>query len=116
MTKVTISGNASGTGNVNFAAPNTNSAITVTLPTSNVDMDALGPSTDFNTVGTYSTIFHNTGPDYAPGSSVAINGNTGFRFYSINLAHSGYSVYPSGTWRNMTPWNSGQTGLCVRIA
>lgn len=116
MTKVTISGNASGTGNVNFAAPNTNSAITVTLPTSNVDMDALGPSTDFNAVGTYAALFQDNGPDYSPGTSVAINGSTSFRFYSVNLAHSGYAVYPSGTWRTMGPWHNFQTCICVRIA
>jgi hypothetical protein len=75
-----------------------------------------GSSTDFNAVGTYAALFHNTGPDYAPGSAVAVNGSTSFRFMSINLSHSGYSVYPSGTWRTMGPWHSGQTCICVRIS
>lgn len=75
-----------------------------------------GSSTDFNAVGTYATLFHNSGPDYSPGSSVAINGSTSFRFMSINLSNSGYTTYPSGTWRCMGPWHSGQTSICVRIA
>ena len=75
-----------------------------------------GSSTDFNAVGTYAGLFHSTGSDYAPGTAVAINGNTNFRFVSLNLNDLGYSVYPSGTWRTMGPFHNGQCCICVRIS
>ena len=97
MTKVTISGNVNGTGNVNFAAPNTNSAITVTLPTSNVDMDSLGPSPSTTTgdVGTYALLRNQTSSYKYAGDTIA--GSSAL--YSAASANNSGS--PSGTWRCM---------------
>lgn len=94
MTKVTISGNASGTGNVNFSAPNTNSAITVTLPTSNVDMDNLGPSTTVGDVTTYGFLLtaSNYGA-YSPGMTIA---GSALRWSDVLYK---YGPEPSGTWQ-----------------
>jgi len=94
MTRITLSSNASGTGNVNFAAPNTNSAVTVTLPTSNVDMDALGPSTTVGDVTTYGLLVSaaNYGT-YNPGDTLA---GSALRWTNTSNQQSGT---PSGTWQ-----------------
>ena len=114
MTKITLSSNASGTGNVNFAAPNTNSAITVTLPTSNVDMDALGPSTTAGDVGTYAFLredgndktqvtFGGTraGSSLHPVSLNTWNSNGPYVGFTGSLASA-----VSGTWRCMGNYSS----------
>jgi hypothetical protein len=104
MTKITLSSNASGTGNVNFAAPNTNSAITVTLPTSNVDMDSLGPSTTAGAVGTYAFLseINNGQPDRDFGDTLA---GSGLRLSSASTYASyiwnNTNIAVSGTWRLM---------------
>lgn len=96
MTRVTISGNANGTGNVNFAAPNTNSAITVTLPTSNVDMDNLGASTTAGDVGTYA--FLSGTVSITPGGTAS-----GANLVYTNATAYGTGASPtiSGTWQGM---------------
>jgi hypothetical protein len=94
MTKITLSSNASGTGNVNFAAPNTNSSITVTLPTSNVDMDNLSPSTTAGAVGTYAFL----------GSDVIISEGSTTAASNLQFAGSprlSAGNAPSGTWQCM---------------
>jgi uncharacterized protein YfaS (alpha-2-macroglobulin family) len=119
MTKITLSSNASGTGNVNFAAPNTNSAITVTLPTANVDMDSLGPSTDYAAVGTY-LIARATG-------SFTLNPGDLFSAATYNLFPANASgtdvgtAISSGSWRTMGlkpyTFSSGPgTTLFVRVS
>lgn len=98
MTKITLSSNASGTGNVNFAAPNTNSSITVTLPTSNVDMDALGPSTALNAVGTYALLIKTSGAQVYSGVTVS---GSDYDFTSASGKVSATNPNPAGTWRLM---------------
>jgi len=99
MTKVTISGNANGTGNVNFAAPNTNSTITVTLPTSNVDMDSLGPSTTLADVGTYALM--RTGPNYGSTAAGTVFSASYGQFIYADVYGNGSGGPGAGSWRSM---------------
>tara|TARA_R110001606_G_C15078102_1_gene616894 strand:- start:71 stop:412 length:342 start_codon:yes stop_codon:yes gene_type:complete len=113
MTKITLTSNGSGSGNVNFAAPNTNSTVTVTLPTSNVDMDALGPSTTLAAVGTYGLARQITGTIiYTHGHT---RSGTGMEWADVNNGSSG--AINVGTWRAMGRANNSlQSTLYLRIA
>ena len=113
MTRVTISGNANGSGNVNFAAPNTNSAITVTLPTSNVDMDALGPSTTLADVGTYA--FCRTGANF--GQFLAGTTTAGSNLIYGDRSGNAQGGPGVGTWQCMGHTSSSDLEtLYVRIS
>ena len=99
MSKLKVSGNASGTGVITLEAPNTNTDRTITLPDGDI---SLGVGIDDNATSTAITIdaSENVGiKDSTPQAefSVTTDGNNGSGHTTgIQVRQNGYSGYKSG--------------------
>lgn len=93
MANVKIQGNASGTGSLVIAAPNTNSTRTVTFPDSDLDLGSIGGAgnveswVNFNGTGSVSI------RDDGNVSSITDNGTGSYTVnFSTSLSHSNFAI------------------------
>lgn len=137
MTKITLQANASGTGTVNIAAPNTSATRTLTLPDADVNLGtAFGAGTtaawvNFNGTGTvairdsgnvasitdngtglYTTNFSAALPS---GSYAATSMSQEVTGVSFNLCHIKSGTTPTTSSVQVTTMNSGGTATDAPI-
>jgi len=132
MSKIALSPNASGTGTLNIAAPNTNSTRTLTLPDADLNLadvltsvsslasanltgalpaidgsalTGVGGSTTFGAVGTYALLYDSSKTQRVVGTTMSGSALRYISAYNSGVSFGGWvdTPLPSGTWRIMGP-------------
>ena len=127
MSRIVLSGNASGTGTITIAAPNTNADVTLNLPTTGGTLPYQTPLTSYTPVATAAsgtiTTYTSSGAYVKSGALVTFfidlsitNSGTGTGTLSISLPFSAsrsFSCSVDGTSTSTLPYATAASGASI---